>query len=201
MTVFDPDCTIVAGATVTLSTNAMRAFEQAQVSECVSSVSSLPCGTPSASPKCSNPAVLLRSLSGQRAGSPLVVSPRVFPSIVVNADWQKKHCFNLSHCLPILSNQDIGRLICQTLKLPHRPVGYEMFYRLRVCELESPLRPFLHVLSKSSFSRIDPLPRPVQPDSIVWSYQPDKMVAAALAYLTAAAANPKRQRLDGNALC
>jgi hypothetical protein len=48
--------------------------------------------------------------------------------------------------------------------------------------------PFSHILSKANFSQNDPLPRPVLPETIVWSYEPGKMVAAALSYLETAAA-------------
>ena len=48
--------------------------------------------------------------------------------------------------------------------------------------------PFSHVLSKANFSHNDPLPRPVLPETIVWTYEPGKMVAAALGYLETAAA-------------
>ena len=52
--------------------------------------------------------------------------------------------------------------------------------------------PFSHILSKANFSQNDPLPRPVLPETIVWTYEPAKMVAAALSYLeTAAAATVK----------
>ena len=47
--------------------------------------------------------------------------------------------------------------------------------------------PFSHVLSKASL-HTDPLPRPVLPETIVWTYEPAKMVAAALSYLETASA-------------
>ncbi len=60
--------------------------------------------------------------------------------------------------------------------------------------------PFSHVLSKANFSHNDPLPRPVLPETIVWTYEPGKMVAAALGYLEAAAASATVQHLDAIAV-
>ena len=59
------------------------------------------------------------------------------------------------------------------------------------------MKPFSHVLSKASLSRSDTIPRPVLPEAIVWSYEPGKMLAAALKYLTSPANSAKNtQRLD-----
>ena len=131
------DC--VAAAIVVISMQAMRTHEQPQVStstDCVSSASSLSDKVPSASPRCANPPLLSRTSSSHAAANTaaLVRSPRGLvrtrsASIVLNADWQKQHCFNLSHCSPVLDHQKIGRLICESLQLPPRPVGHEMFYR------------------------------------------------------------------------
>jgi thioester reductase-like protein len=130
------DC--VARAVVAVAMHGMRALENPQVSisnDCVSSASSLSDKVPSASPKCANSPILSRNLSSNTVG--LVATPRVLnrtnsASSALAADWQEKHCFNLSHCLPVLTNQGIGRLICKTLELPPRPVGHETFYRSQV---------------------------------------------------------------------
>ena len=130
------DC--VAGAVVAVAMQAMSTLDNSQVqisNDCVSSASSLSDKVPSASPKCANSPILSRNLSSNTVG--LVATPRALnrtnsASSALAADWQEKHCFNLSHCLPVLTNQVIGRLICQTLELPPRPVGHETFYRSQV---------------------------------------------------------------------
>jgi len=52
------------------------------------------------------------------------------------------------------------------------------------------------VLSAASLSDSVALARPVLPDVIKWSYEPERMVAAALSYLTTAAAAPKKVAID-----
>jgi thioester reductase-like protein len=130
------DC--VAGAVVAVAMQAMSTLDNSQVqisNDCVSSASSLSDKVPSASPKCANSPILSRNLSSNTVG--LVATPRSLnrtnsASSALAAHWQEKHCFNLSYCLPVLTNQVIGRLICQTLELPPRPVGHETFYRSQV---------------------------------------------------------------------
>ena len=53
------------------------------------------------------------------------------------------------------------------------------------------------MLSKASLSRSDTIPRSVLPEVIVWSYEPRKVLAAALKYLTSPANAAKNtQRVD-----
>jgi len=52
------------------------------------------------------------------------------------------------------------------------------------------------VLSAAFLSDSDAHARPVLPDVIKWAYEPDRMVAAALSYLTAAAAAPMKDAID-----
>jgi thioester reductase-like protein len=135
------DC--VASAIIAISTSAMRAQGQPHVpvsNDCVSSIGSMSDKTPK-SPKCSDPPLISRTLSGQSAGpdaSPRALVRRLPSPGSGSTEWQRRHCFNLSHCTPVLSNQAIGCLICQTLQLPPRPVGYETFYRLG--SIRMPLR-------------------------------------------------------------
>jgi thioester reductase-like protein len=131
----------VASAIVTISMQAMRSLEQPHItvsSDCVSSASSLSDKAPSASPRCANPPLLSRTSSCQMTavgGSPRVVRRTNSTSSVCITAWQKTHCFNLSHCAPVLSNQGVGSLVCELLQLPPRPVGHETFFRLKICDL------------------------------------------------------------------
>jgi thioester reductase-like protein len=127
------DC--VANAIVVISTQKMLAVVQPLVStstDYVSSASSLSDIAPSASPRCANLQYHSRTSSNQStglAGSPRIIMRAKSASNVPNDDWQKKNCFNLSHCSPIMSNQDIGSLICESLHVHPTPVGPEAFYR------------------------------------------------------------------------